>query len=66
MGRDSYDEYLHEIEDEIEELESGLLEGAYENTSDSVSRDRHKRAVRKAIELHQERRRLRHDLEFFT
>ncbi len=66
MGRNVYDEYLDELEDEIEELESGLLEEAGDIPDDKASRDRHKRSVRKAIELHQERRRLRRDLEFFS
>lgn len=64
MGRNIYDEYLDELEDEIEALESGSLEEC-NLPDDEMSRGWHRRSVRKAIELHQERRRLRRDLEFF-
>ncbi len=65
MGRYE-DEFTAETEDVMDELGPGCLDGLRQVPGSGSARDQRRRAVRKAIELHLERRRLRRDLEFFT
>ncbi len=64
MGRNE-DEFSEETEDVKGELGPGRLDGLRQVPGAGSARDQRRRAVRKAIELHLERRRLRRGLGFF-